>query len=311
MKLSFIDGTNMKIDATDPSFEHWIRVDSLVTILILNSISKELVEGFMYTKAARKRLMDLEQSLVKLGRVRCVDAYDSVYLQWLHCGASKAATDLASFMQSSHDHCLFLKAEDGDFLALLVYVDAILLTGTSLSLLEGVKSYLDKLFIIKDLGHAKYFLGLELARSQHGLHVSQSKFLRGIFTDFGMLDCKPVSTPLPSVFLRFRVSSSSPDHYRHLVGGCCTWVSPSRYFFCGTAAQSISSTSSFHSLGCCHECSLLPQRDQFKLGFISPSYMPGKDQVVDFFTKSLSALDFTRLLVKLGMVPPAPPLGGL
>ncbi|KAL0402248.1 UNVERIFIED_CONTAM: Retrovirus-related Pol polyprotein from transposon RE2 [Sesamum latifolium] len=125
------------------------------------------------------------------------------------------------FRQSSHDHCLFLKTEGSDFLALLVYVDDILLTGTSHPLLERVKNYLDKLFTIKDLGHAKYFLGLELARSQHGLHVSQSKFLCDILIDSGMLDCKTVSTPLPSG-LRLSLDSGSllphPDRYRCLVG---------------------------------------------------------------------------------------------
>ncbi|KAL0375775.1 UNVERIFIED_CONTAM: Retrovirus-related Pol polyprotein from transposon RE1 [Sesamum calycinum] len=81
-------------------------------------------------------------------------------------------------------------------------------TGTSIPLLKGVKSYLDKLFNIKDLGHAKYFLGLELAHSQHGLHVSQSKFLRDILTDSGMLDCKLIFTPLSSGLLLSLDSSS-------------------------------------------------------------------------------------------------------
>ncbi|KAL0430287.1 UNVERIFIED_CONTAM: Retrovirus-related Pol polyprotein from transposon RE2 [Sesamum radiatum] len=125
------------------------------------------------------------------------------------------------FRQSSHDHCLFLKTEGSDFLALLVYVDDILLTGTSHPLPERVKNYLVKLFTIKDLGHAKYFLELELSRFQHGLHVSQSKFLHDILTDSGMLDCKTVSTPLPSG-LHLSLDSGSllphPDHYRRLVG---------------------------------------------------------------------------------------------
>ncbi|KAL0397801.1 UNVERIFIED_CONTAM: Retrovirus-related Pol polyprotein from transposon RE1 [Sesamum calycinum] len=37
----------------------------------------------------------------------------------------------------------------------------------SLDSLSSVKHYLDDLFTIKDLGHAKFFLGLELARSTH------------------------------------------------------------------------------------------------------------------------------------------------
>ncbi|KAL0347878.1 UNVERIFIED_CONTAM: Retrovirus-related Pol polyprotein from transposon RE1 [Sesamum calycinum] len=67
------------------------------------------------------------------------------------------------FTQSPHDHCLFTLRKDSLFLALIVYVDDVLLTGNSLDDLNAVKSYLDDLFTIKDLGNAKYFLGLELA----------------------------------------------------------------------------------------------------------------------------------------------------
>ncbi|KAK4406692.1 Retrovirus-related Pol polyprotein from transposon RE1 [Sesamum angolense] len=95
--------------------------------------------------------------------------------------------------------------------------------------IPGVKSYLDKLFNIKDLGHAKYFLGLELAHSQHGLHVSQSKFLRDILTDSAMLDCKLIFTPLSSglhLSLDSRSLLPHPDRYRHLVGRLSiTWFS--------------------------------------------------------------------------------------
>ncbi|KAL0417212.1 UNVERIFIED_CONTAM: Retrovirus-related Pol polyprotein from transposon RE1 [Sesamum latifolium] len=52
-----------------------------------------------------------------------------------------------------------------------VYVDDILLTGSSKDELIAVKAHLDHLFTIKDLGYAKYFLGLELARSDHGIWV--------------------------------------------------------------------------------------------------------------------------------------------
>ncbi|KAL0287186.1 UNVERIFIED_CONTAM: hypothetical protein Sradi_7129300 [Sesamum radiatum] len=60
-KLGFVDGTNLKPAVTDPLFEHWIRVDSMVTTWILDSISKEIVEGFIYTKSVRKLWTDLEQ----------------------------------------------------------------------------------------------------------------------------------------------------------------------------------------------------------------------------------------------------------
>ncbi|KAL0409231.1 UNVERIFIED_CONTAM: Retrovirus-related Pol polyprotein from transposon RE1 [Sesamum radiatum] len=73
------------------------------------------------------------------------------------------------FSQSSHSR--------NDFSALLVYVDDILLTGTSKANLLDVKQYLNYLFTIKDLGNTKYFLRLELARSAHRLLVTQDKYL--------------------------------------------------------------------------------------------------------------------------------------
>ncbi|KAL0325416.1 UNVERIFIED_CONTAM: Retrovirus-related Pol polyprotein from transposon RE1 [Sesamum radiatum] len=84
------------------------------------------------------------------------------------------------FTQSPHDNCLFLKHDSDNFVALLVYVDDILVTGTSEVHLHNVKQYLDRLFSIKDLGPAKYFLGLELARSPHGLLITQRKYLQDI-----------------------------------------------------------------------------------------------------------------------------------
>ncbi|KAL0437821.1 UNVERIFIED_CONTAM: Retrovirus-related Pol polyprotein from transposon RE1 [Sesamum radiatum] len=108
------------------------------------------------------------------------------------------------FMQSQHDHCLFLKDTDNGLFSLLVYVDDILLTNSSEEQISAVKSFLDSAFTIKDLGPAKYFLGLEIDRC-----------------DTGLLSAKPTPTPLPtgvklSVF--YSPELSNPKPYRRLVG---------------------------------------------------------------------------------------------
>ncbi|KAL0390458.1 UNVERIFIED_CONTAM: Retrovirus-related Pol polyprotein from transposon RE2 [Sesamum calycinum] len=121
------------------------------------------------------------------------------------------------FKQSSHDHCLFTMRTDSSFLALIVYVDDVLLTGDSLDSLSSVKHYLDDLFTIKDLGHAKFFLGLELARSTHGTFITQKKYLMDIVRDCHLEEAKPAATPLP-VGIKFDASTGpalpSPDRYR-------------------------------------------------------------------------------------------------
>ncbi|KAL0363917.1 UNVERIFIED_CONTAM: Retrovirus-related Pol polyprotein from transposon RE2 [Sesamum angustifolium] len=123
--------------------------------------------------------------------------------------------------QSAHDNFLFLRHTETNFVALLVYVDDILLTSASEDSLNVVKQYLDELFTIKVLGLAKYFLGLELARSSHGLHVTQHKYLQDILHDASMLDAKPASTPFPSG-LHLTSEEGAPlhflDRYRRLVG---------------------------------------------------------------------------------------------
>jgi len=70
------------------------------------------------------------------------------------------------YVQASSNHSLFLKKTDQSFIVLLVYVDDIILTGDSLSEFHHIKSILDDLFKIKDLGQLKYFLGIEVAHSK-------------------------------------------------------------------------------------------------------------------------------------------------
>ncbi|KAL0396039.1 UNVERIFIED_CONTAM: Retrovirus-related Pol polyprotein from transposon RE1 [Sesamum calycinum] len=101
------------------------------------------------------------------------------------------------FMQSSHDHCLFVKGSGLQLIALLVYVDDILVTTPTEILIQEIKGYLDRLFSIKDLGPAKYFLGLELARSPQGLIATQNKYALDIIKDVGLLQGRSVTTPLP------------------------------------------------------------------------------------------------------------------
>ncbi|KAL0371752.1 UNVERIFIED_CONTAM: Retrovirus-related Pol polyprotein from transposon RE1 [Sesamum calycinum] len=125
------------------------------------------------------------------------------------------------FKQSPHDHCLFTMRSDSCFLALIVYVDDVLLTSTSIDALVVVKTYLDDLFTIKDIRHAKYFLGLELARSSHGAYVTQHKYLQYIVHDCHLQDMKAAATPL-SPGLKLDADSGalleSPDRYRGLIG---------------------------------------------------------------------------------------------
>ncbi|KAL0400196.1 UNVERIFIED_CONTAM: Retrovirus-related Pol polyprotein from transposon RE2 [Sesamum radiatum] len=79
-----------------------------------------------------------------------------------------------NFSPSAHDHYLLTQSTSDGLLALLVYVDDILVTAPTVTLIQQVKDYLHNLFTIKDLGSARYFLGLEIARNSEGMLLNTS-----------------------------------------------------------------------------------------------------------------------------------------
>jgi hypothetical protein len=100
------------------------------------------------------------------------------------------------FVQSKSDYSLFTRTQGTTFIALLVYVDDILLASNNIEAVHSLKASLHSEFKLKDLGNLKYFLGLEVARSNKGISLCQRKYALDILSDSGMLGCKPVSTPM-------------------------------------------------------------------------------------------------------------------
>ncbi|CAM8965547.1 unnamed protein product [Rhodiola kirilowii] len=125
------------------------------------------------------------------------------------------------FQQSLEDYSLFTLKTDNHFIILLVYVDDVVLTGTSPSLINQIKEFIHAKFRIKDLGHLKYFLGIEVARSKEGIFINQRKYALDILAEHSFTDSKPVQTPLETKHGLSKSNSepiSDPTIYRKLVG---------------------------------------------------------------------------------------------
>lgn len=101
------------------------------------------------------------------------------------------------FVQSKFDYSLFtLKTNNGDFVALMVYVDDIVIGSSSQQAADKVKSFLKSRFKLKDLGALKYFLGLEVAQSHKGIYLCQWKYALDLIDEYGYLGAKPLTTPI-------------------------------------------------------------------------------------------------------------------
>ncbi|KAF5465891.1 hypothetical protein F2P56_015856 [Juglans regia] len=136
---------------------------------------------------------------------------------------SKFSTSLIEFgfEQSKVDYSLFTKLDGDSFLALLVYIDDIIVASNSQVSIDSLKSFLNHKFKIKDLGSLHYFLGLEVARSSQGIHLCQRKYALDILADSGTLGNKPIKLPLEQNFKISKDSGtllSDPSIYRRLIG---------------------------------------------------------------------------------------------
>ncbi|RVX12789.1 Retrovirus-related Pol polyprotein from transposon RE1 [Vitis vinifera] len=106
-------------------------------------------------------------------------------------------------LRSTADHSVFYHHNSlGQCIYLVVYVDDIVITGSDQDGIQKLKQHLFTHFQTKDLGKLKYFLGIEIAQSSSGVVLSQRKYALDILEETGMLDCKPIDTPMdPNVKL--------------------------------------------------------------------------------------------------------------
>ena len=78
-----------------------------------------------------------------------------------------------NYYQSNDDHTLFMKhGSTGKVAIHIVYIDDILVTGDDVLEINKLSVQLSQKFDIKTLGHLRYFLGIEVARSLEGIFLS-------------------------------------------------------------------------------------------------------------------------------------------
>jgi hypothetical protein len=75
-------------------------------------------------------------------------------------------------------------------------VDDIIITSSSPAAIDALLANLKSDFAINDLGDLHYFLGTEVRKVDDGVLLTQEKYATDILRRVGMLQCKPVPTPL-------------------------------------------------------------------------------------------------------------------
>jgi Reverse transcriptase (RNA-dependent DNA polymerase) len=125
------------------------------------------------------------------------------------------------FEQSDSDHTLFFKRQQEKLTVLIIYVDDMIITGNDKDEIKRLEERLSTEFEMKSLGRLKYFLGIEVMRSERGITLSQRKYILDLLAEVRMLNCKPADTPVIQNLKLEENAEQAPtnkERYQRLVG---------------------------------------------------------------------------------------------
>lgn len=127
------------------------------------------------------------------------------------------------YKRSNNEPTLYVKRSDtGDVIYVCLYVDDIICTSSSNSMIGEFKHGMKLIFEMTDMGLMKYFLGLEVTQTKDGICMCQEKYARDLLTRFGMNHCKEEITPMncnEKLLLDDGADKVNEEVYRSLVGG--------------------------------------------------------------------------------------------
>ena len=135
---------------------------------------------------------------------------------------SKALLEFG-FLQMTSDPCLYILRRGSHIVVMGVFVDDFILFGTLEALVNEVKAMLASKFKTKDLGKARWVLGMRLMQTASAYVLDQAQYTASVIARFAkhMNKMKMPKVPVP---VKFDLRRAKPDEavaefpYRELVG---------------------------------------------------------------------------------------------
>jgi hypothetical protein len=116
---------------------------------------------------------------------------------------------------------MYRRSCGGDILLIGVYVDDLVITESSLAVVEEFKEEMKRAFLMSDLRLLSFYLSIEVRQDAEGITLRQAHYAKKILEMAGMADCKAAATPMEE---RLRLSRDSTAEevdatlYRRIVG---------------------------------------------------------------------------------------------
>lgn len=93
------------------------------------------------------------------------------------------------FKKCLHEQAVYTRKIQGNKLVVAVYIDDLLVTGSSTKEIEQFKLQMNKEFEMSNLGYLSFYLGLEVSQMGHVITLKQSAYARKLLKNSGMSNC--------------------------------------------------------------------------------------------------------------------------
>lgn len=206
--------TTIRVIITIALSRNWIMHQLDINNAFLNGVLQEEVymsqpPGFEDTKAPT-HVCKLHKALYGLKQAPRA-WFDRLRSILISLGFRNARADQSLFMRITSQHTTYI----------LVYVDDIIVTGSSPAEVAIVISCLNSKFALKDLGPLSYFLGIQVEYTAEGVILSQKKYISDLLCRAKMQYANGLTTPMTSGEKLSAQGSDPIQHpqlYRSLVG---------------------------------------------------------------------------------------------
>ena len=138
------------------------------------------------------------------------------------------------FRSSGADQCVYVKSQDGNYVYVCLYVDDMIIAAKTIREIQKVRTSLKASFRIKEIGKAKFILGMEIDHDRNGstLVIRQTRYIDDVVSRFNQEDAKAVDNPCESGLKLSKIQSPTTDveraemqskPYRSLIG-CLLYI---------------------------------------------------------------------------------------
>ena len=192
----------------DKTFSPTIRFESIRQMVALGASKglemhrMDVTTAFLYAPLEEEVYMEQPEGTTLPGGegkvtrlLKCLYGLKQSPRQWNHL-IDTVLKELG-FTRLKSDFGIYVKGEGDDAVYIAMYVDDLFLVGRKLGRIREVKDGLSSQFKMKDLGEARFLLGIEIRRQDNGdIFLVQERYARDVVKRFNMEGCKSVSTPL-------------------------------------------------------------------------------------------------------------------